>query len=146
MTIFYRHLFILSIKEELRYYILLQASSISSLVRTPFEFKDEIDSRLSLQYNILNSFYKLVNRKRLPIKISPSYFYIFITGVTCKCCYSSSYLSCFLWSKYTFTAMFIIMYIFDTFIPNIYIITVIIPSIHKARHILLFVSFGYTFF
>ena len=41
--------------------------------------------------------------------------------------------------------MFIIMYIFDTFIPNIYIITVIIPSIHKAKHILLFVSFGYTF-
>ena len=118
MAIFYRHLFILSLRIELRYYILLQASSISSLVRTPFKFKDEIDSRLSLQYNILNSFYKLVNRKRLPIKISPSYFYIFITRVTRQCCQNSSYLSCFLWSKYTFTAMFIIMYIFDTFIPN----------------------------
>ena len=41
--------------------------------------------------------------------------------------------------------MFIIMYIFDTYILNRHITTVTNPSIHKVKQILLFVSFGYTF-
>ena len=77
MAIFYRHLFILSIKEELRYYILLQASSISSLLRTPFESKVEINSRLSHQYNILNSFYNFQFEKIADKNFAILFLYIY---------------------------------------------------------------------